>query len=99
MDLGRVEVLAPRIGRPGTFGFVAIARGDVLVVTSVSSAGPAERVSLRVGDEITLIEGRAVSDIGNALAARIIAPGNRTVGDTIRLGLRDREVTLTATGW
>lgn len=63
------------------------ADAEHLWVASVAPGGPAERAGLEVGDRITAIDEVPVAQIGPQIAAALLGPGRRRVGDAVTLAV------------
>ncbi len=89
-----LKLLDFRITRGATLGLdVAGSRnGDALRVEKVAESGPAARAGIRLGDEITAMDGRPLT---SALDLKISLL-ERNVGDEIGLSLRRGRETLSA---
>lgn len=103
VDVGTIEVIPPREGEAGTFGFSTEIKEKDLVVASVKAGGPAEAAGVQVGDKITSINGRPVEALTPPIAALLLASGTPEIGQTVQLGL-DRggsptSATVTSVKW
>ncbi|HVK86700.1 MAG TPA: carboxypeptidase regulatory-like domain-containing protein [Kofleriaceae bacterium] len=103
IDLGTIEIVAPRTGDAGTFGFSTAVDGDKLLVASVTAGPPAEAAGVKEGDRILSIDGRDVATMTPGIAKLLLQSGTVGVGQTVALGL-DRagtpvQVSLTSVKW
>ena len=85
VDVGTIEVIPPREGEAGTFGFSTEVKEKDLVVASVKAGGPAEAAGMQVGDVITSINGKSVDALTPPIAALLLASGTPEIGQTIQL--------------
>ena len=100
VDLGRIEIVPPRVGDAGTFGLATEADGELLKVTSVKDGGPAAQAGIVVGDKITALAGQPVKALTPTLAQKLIASGSIGVGQTVTVTLeRGTTVELTSIKW
>lgn len=100
VDLGTIKVIPPRNGDAGTLGMTTEAKGDALEVTAVVPGGPAAAAGVVVGDKITSLDGKAISDLTPDIAQKILSSGVIASGMQIVLGLeRGATLTLTAAKW
>lgn len=90
-QLERVEVHAPAPLSGLTLAPLPSAGG--LVVTSLRSQGSAERLGVRVGDEVESVDGRRVNTIA-ALQRTLKTHGNDVVSVKLRRGIGRYEVKL-----
>ena len=103
VDLGNIEVVPPRTGDAGTFGFSTNIENDKLLVASVKDGGPAAGAGVHVGDRITAINGRDVATLTLPIAALLLTSGNVGIGQPVMLTL-DRggtplQVSLVSVKW
>jgi hypothetical protein len=103
VDVGTIEVVPPRTGDAGTFGFATNIDGDKLLVSSVKEGGPAAAAGVQVGDRIVAISGRDVATLTLPIAQTLLASGSVGVGQAVQLGL-DRagtrvQATVTSVKW
>jgi carboxyl-terminal processing protease len=83
-----------RVGQSG-LGLRVAARGEDLVLSSVTRGGPAAQAGLRAGDRLLAIDATAVGGREPGLAATLLeGPEETDVTLTIARGGRRREVTL-----
>lgn len=94
VDVGTIAIVAPRTVEPGTYRFTTAVRDGRLVVTSTRAP------ELLVGDTITTIDARDVTELGLLRAKRILTSGIVGVRQTVTLGLaRGATVIVTAVHW
>ncbi len=94
VDLGTIEVVRPRVGPRGDFGWTTRWVGAGFSILEVVDGGPAAMAGLRVGDEIRAVDGHGLA--GLAERARILLD-SYAVGARVQLTLaRGITVTLTA---
>ncbi|MBS1120038.1 MAG: hypothetical protein H6Q90_2266, partial [Deltaproteobacteria bacterium] len=104
VDLGRVEVIAPPTGEPGTLGMTTTtAPQDLLVVTSVTPDGPAARGGVAVGDRVVAIDGREPRSFVSNMRGLVVSSGMLSSGQLVELtiergGVRS-QISLTAVPW
>jgi len=87
LDLGTIEVVAPRTGDAGTFGFGTTIESGKLLVASVKDGGPAQLAGLQPQDEITAINGTPVATLTPEVAQKLVSSGIVGVGVTVQLTL------------
>lgn len=97
IDVGTIEVIPPREGEAGTFGFATEVKDKELVVASVKEGGPAQAAGVAVGDVITQINGRPVDALTPPIAAMLLASGTPEIGTTVQLSLTRAGSPTTAT--
>ena len=97
VDVGTIEVIPPREGEAGTFGFSTEVKEKDLVVASVKAGGPAEAAGIQVGDVITSINGKTVDSLTPPIAALLLASGTPEIGQTIQLEMQRSGSPVTAT--
>lgn len=90
-QLERIEMRAPAPLSGLTLGPLPSAGG--LVVTSLRSQGPAERLGVRVGDQVESVDGRRVDSMV-ALQRTLKTHGNAVVSVKLRRGIGRYEVKL-----
>lgn len=103
VDLGTIEIVAPRKTEAGTFGFGTSIDNDKLVVSSVKDDGPGAAAGVRQGDAITAINGTPVTTLTPTIAQQIVSSGTVGIGVTVQLTL-DRagtpaSATVTSVKW
>ncbi|MDX2086246.1 MAG: carboxypeptidase regulatory-like domain-containing protein [Kofleriaceae bacterium] len=103
IDLGTIEVVAPRTGDAGTFGMATEVEGDKLVVSSVTDGGPAKAAGVQVGDRIMALDGREVASLTPGIAKLLLSSGTVGVGQTVALTLERAgtpvQVSVTSVKW
>jgi protocatechuate 3,4-dioxygenase beta subunit len=100
LDVGTIRIVPPPAGEQGTLGMATEPHDNQLEVTLVQPGGPAASAGIVVGDQISAIDGHAVSELTAATAAQLLASGMVSVGQKIALTLaRGTTVTVTATSW
>jgi protocatechuate 3,4-dioxygenase beta subunit len=88
IDLGTIEVVPPRQGDAGTFGFgTTIDDQSRLVVSSVKEGGPAAAVGVKEGDIITALSGIPVATLTPVIAQKLVSSGVVGVGVPVQLSL------------
>ena len=88
IDLGTIEVVAPRVGDAGTFGFATtIDEAGKLVVSSVKEGGPAANAGIQEKDQIVALSGIPVATLTPIIAQKILSSGTVGVGIPIQLTL------------
>jgi protocatechuate 3,4-dioxygenase beta subunit len=89
LDLGTIEIVAPREGDAGTFGFAAtINDSGKLAVTSVKEGGPAAAAGMKEGDLVTQINGMTLGEqLSPLIAQKLVSSGVVGVGIPIQLTL------------
>jgi len=113
VDVGTIEVVPPRNGDAGTLGMVTeptgvtdpkdLAKSTSLTVDQIKPDGPAATAGVQVGDLITSIDGRNVTDLGLVQAMNYLSSGTIGIGVTVQLGI-DRAgaksaVSVTSVKW
>jgi Carboxypeptidase regulatory-like domain/PDZ domain len=113
VDVGMIEVVPPRDGDAGTLGMVTeptgvtdekdLAKATSLTVDQIKPGGPAGTAGVQVGDLITSIDGRNVTDLGLVAAMNYLSSGTIGVGVTVQLGI-DRagaksSISVTSVKW
>jgi protocatechuate 3,4-dioxygenase beta subunit len=103
VDVGTIEIVAPRQGDAGTLGMVCeptetegSAQPKSLTVMQVKPDGPAAAAGIAVGDVITSIDGRNVSDLGVVQSLNYLSSGTIGIGVTVAIGL-DKKGTINVT--
>lgn len=103
IDLGTIEVVAPRTGDAGTFGMATEVDGDKLVVSSVTDGGPAKTAGVQVGDRILALDGRDVATLTPGISKLLLSSGTVGVGQTVALTLERAgtqvQVSVTSVKW
>jgi protocatechuate 3,4-dioxygenase beta subunit len=103
IDLGTIEVVAPRTGDAGTFGMATEVDGDKLVVSSITDDGPAKAAGVLVGDRILALDGREVATVTPGIAKLLLSSGTVGVGQTVALTLEragtQLQVSVTSVKW
>ena len=95
VDVGTIKVVRPRVGPRGYLGWTTRWVGTGFTVLEITDGGPAAVGGLRVGDEIRVVDGHVVEDLGEW--ARTLLD-SYVVGARVPLTLaRGITVTLTAT--
>jgi hypothetical protein len=99
VDVGTIEVVPPRTGDAGTFGFATAVDDDTkqLVVASVKEGGPAATAGMQVGDRVVSINGREVATLTPQLAQTLIASGTVGVGQQVQLAIERAGAGITLT--
>lgn len=86
IDLGTIEVVPPRKGDAGTFGFATnIDDKGRLVVSSVKDGGPAAGAGMKEGDVITALSGMTVESLTPLVAQKLLSSGTVGVGIPVML--------------
>jgi hypothetical protein len=113
VDVGTIEVVPPRDGDAGTLGMVTeptgvtdekeLAKATSLTVDQIKPGGPAGTAGVQVGDTITSIDGRAVTDLGVVQAMNYLSSGTIGVGVVVQLGIEragaKSSVNVTSVKW
>ena len=109
VDVGTIEIVPPRQGDAGTLGMVTepdvesekdLAKAKALTVTQVKPDGPAAAAGIVVGDVITTIDGRNVSDLGAVQSMNYLSSGTIGIGITVAVGLDKKgTVNVTSVKW
>jgi protocatechuate 3,4-dioxygenase beta subunit len=97
VDVGTIEVVPPRTGDAGTFGFATNIDGDKLLVSSVKEDGPAAAAGVQVGDRIVAISGQDVATLKLPIAQTLLASGTVGVGQVVQLSLERGGAKVAAT--
>jgi hypothetical protein len=99
-DVGTIEIIKPRTGEAGTYGFATTVENAVLVVSSVRPDGPAAAAGLREGDRITALDGTPVATLGAEIAWRLVSSGSVGVGERVQLTVeRGATIELISIKW
>lgn len=103
VDLGTIEVVKPREGDAGTFGFATVVNEGKLVVSSVKADGPAAGAGVKEQDQVVAINGMPVSTLTPEVAQLLTSSGVVGVGIPVKLSL-DRggspvDVSLVSVKW
>jgi Carboxypeptidase regulatory-like domain len=92
-DLGEIRVLPARHGRAGTFGM----KTQNLEVIELTPNGPAALAGIRIGDDITAVEGVSIGTLTRQVLGAMLFDDVLTAGDTYHFELaRGVTVALTA---
>jgi len=103
VDVGTIEIVPPRVGEAGTFGFGTNVTDGKLMITSVKADGPAAAAGVRENDQIVALMGLPVSALGPDIAQKLVSSGTVGIGVPMKLTL-DRqgtpvEVMLVSVKW
>ena len=92
VDVGEIRALPARHGRAGTFGM----KTQSLEVVELTPSGPAELAGIRLGDDISAIEGVSTGTLARQLLGALFYDDVVTAGDTYHFEL-SRGVTIALT--
>ena len=113
VDVGTIEVVPPRDGDAGTLGMVTeptgvtdekdLAKATSLTVDQIKPGGPAGTAGVLVGDLITSIDGRSVTDLGLVQAMNYLSSGTIGIGVSVQLGIEragaKSQISVTSVKW